>query len=254
MIVEFIGASGAGKTSLIASLATAPTSPPMTAVSDLLHDRPPLRNVREPHLQNLLDDVMLFPSFVRGGEQHRRFVRFAASRLRRSAPSTFARYNYLREIVRDVGKHRFARAFAPGATVLLDEGPLITASHLFVYSRGGYDDHELERFIALAPLPDRVVYVRAPIELLVERAVARRDRRRELSHDENGERRLRRAVEVFDRLVASPTLGPRAIVVESVNVSEARDVVARSLAHALDETAMGVARIPDVDDVAVRRP
>ena len=101
---------------------------------------------------NLLADVTVLPSYLRT-PQRARFVRFADDRLRRGAPSRFARYNYLREVVRDVGKGAFARSAAPDATVLIDEGPILTAYHLFAYNDAPYDGGDLERFLGAIALP-----------------------------------------------------------------------------------------------------
>jgi len=66
MIVEFIGCSGAGKTSLAEGLRRRiqPTGRPILSV-DLVRDRPGLRWMRDPSMINLAADVISFPSFVR---------------------------------------------------------------------------------------------------------------------------------------------------------------------------------------------
>jgi thymidylate kinase len=221
MIVEVIGSSGAGKTTVATMLARRrETLGDVVLASDLIVDRPGRRWVRDPKAVNLLADVTCLPPFLRERQRYRDLMRFARTRLR-SAPSRFARYNYLREIVRDLGKRELARRVGPGSIVLLDEGPLLTAYHLFVYNDAPFTTADVERFARLVPVPDRVVYVTAPIEVLVDRAMGRSDRRRELASASRREiqRRIARAIEVFDALVASPQIRDRTLVVENPDMS-----------------------------------
>jgi thymidylate kinase len=218
MIVEFIGSSGAGKTTLAQMLQRrGDMAHPVVSTVDLVVDRPGRRWIKDPKAINVVADVTALPSFIRGWRHDREFVRFAYHRLRRHAPSTFARFNYLREIVRNVGLHELARRAAGGATILADEGTVLTASHLFVYSDGRLDQAEIERFARLVPLPDRIVYVKAPLDALLERAMRRPDPRRELPADDRRqiEGWIARSQEVFDRLTETPAIRDRLLIVEN---------------------------------------
>jgi thymidylate kinase len=215
MIVEFIGCSGAGKTTLAREL-EARIDPPRQVVRavDLVMDRPGLRWISDPMAINLVADVVSFPSFLRARE--RAFVRFAFDRLRRYAPSTFAKYNYMLNIVRRVGVQHMSRRAALEKTILVDEGVVLSAYQLFVYSDAPFNQADLDRFARLAPMPDQIVYVKAPLELLVERAMRRPDQRRELvgRSRRDVEERLARAVDLFDGLAATPPIRERLLVVE----------------------------------------
>ena len=249
MIVEFVGASGAGKTTLAGLLGQrGGTADPVILAADLIMDRPGRRWIKNPRAMNLAADVTVLPSFLRGPDRDRDFVRFAFDRLRRHAPSRFAKYNYLREIVRDVGKHELAKRTGANATVLVDEGAVLTAYHLFVYSDAPFDQTDLDRFADLVPLPDRIVYVTAPLDVLVDRAIRRSDRRRELARADRAEieRWIARAVEVFDGLVASPQIRDRTLVVDNADGSLAGQeaVVSRIAAFIDDRTRAGRAVDP----------
>ncbi len=217
MIVEFVGSSGAGKTTLSTMLRQrTDLNGRVIPITDLVTDRPGRRWIRDPTAVDLVADVTVFPRFVRSLDRHRGFVRFAFDRLNRHAPSRFAKVNYKREIARHIGLHELARHRAGGATVLADEGTVLTAYHLFAYSDAPFGRADLERFARLVPLPDRIVYVRAPLEVLVERALRRPDRRRELAADdrEQLERSISRAIEVFDGLAAVPAIRERLLIVD----------------------------------------
>jgi hypothetical protein len=241
--VEFIGASGAGKTTVIDAVRRAGGRSRVVTMAEMISDRPGRRWLHHPTAVNLLADVTVLPSYLRAPERAR-FVRFADERLRRGAPSRFARYNYLREVVRDVGKGAFARSGVPGATVLIDEGPILTAYHLFAYNDAPYDERDLRRFLGAVSLPDRVVHVTAPLPTLVERAMRRSDRRRELAGlDRAGvASALAEAAELFDRLVAMPELRDRTITIDTGDASE--ETIAAAAAAVL---AFADAEDPDAD-------
>jgi len=241
MIVELIGCSGAGKTTLTGLVRDREGwGVPVVSIDDLIMDRWGVRRIRDPKGRNLVADVTVLPSFLRGLDRNAAFVRFAARRLLRHAPSTFAKVNYLREVVRDVGKHELARRASDGATVLVDEGAVLTAYHLFVYSDAPVDREALDAFAELVPLPDRIVYVTAPLEVLVDRSLRRPDRRRELAAGDRRdlERWIARAVEVFDGLVASPRIRERLLVVDTADgSSDGRAAVATQIARFIGDRA-----------------
>ncbi|HWO71841.1 MAG TPA: AAA family ATPase [Actinomycetota bacterium] len=219
MIVEIVGPSGAGKSTLAAMLRDPGADPPTLLSTDLVLDRPGRRWIRHPTARNLVGDLAALPWLLSAWDRYEGFLRFAARRLRAHAPSALARHNYLRNIVRRVGLHELARRRDIGATIVADEGTLHTAYYLFVYSTERAHRSELVRFAELAPLPDRVVHVRASIPDLVERSLRRPDPRRELrgASRPEVERWLRRATEVFDELLGLDPLRERVLVVDSAD-------------------------------------
>lgn len=243
MIVEFVGGSGAGKTTLLELVRRrAGATGRVVSTAELVMDRPGRRWIANPTAMNLVADVTVLPSFLRGPARDRVFVRFAFDRLRHHAPSRFAKVNYLREVVRDVGKHELAARAAADATVLVDEGAVLTAAHLFVYSTGTLRQPELDRFAELVPLPDRIVYVTAPVDVLVERSMRRRDRRRELATADRAEveRWTARAAEVFDRVLSAPRLRARTLVVDNSDGSaEGREAAVDRIVAFIDGRTPG---------------
>ena len=217
MIVEFVGSSGAGKSSLVERvLGSAPQGPALVDAWDLVIDRRGRRWVKQPTVRNLVADVVVLPAFTSTLRRDPAFARFASDRLRHH-PSTVARWNYLLNVERRVGMQALARRRSHGRIVLADEGALLLAYQLFVYTPAPFERADVERFVELVPLPDRVVYVRAPLETLVERSIGRIDRRRELAGDDRAEveRWAVRSVELFDILTATPPISSRLLIVDN---------------------------------------
>ena len=249
MIVEFVGCTGSGKTTLARRIAGGGfTTTPARTWTDLVTDRRGLRGISDPHAINLLADVFALPAFVRSLSRERDFLRLAFDRLGRHAPSTFAKLNYSRNLVRKLGIHELATRADPATTLLVDEGTILTAYQLFVYSNGQVTRGDLERFVALVPLPDQVVYVKAPIDVLVRRALTRPDRRRELAAGNQGdlERWIVRAVELFDALVELEPIRSRLLTVEVADdTPESVEATARSVGAWIDRSRDAMSR-PDV--------
>jgi thymidylate kinase len=232
MIVEFIGCSGAGKTSLVTTLALrSDTARPTIVSTDLVTDRPGLRWITHPKQINLVADVISFPSFVGGIGHDGDFVRWAFRRLRHHAPSRFARYNYMLNVVRKVGVHEMARSASGRKNILVDEGVIQSAYQLFVYSKAPHTDADLDRFAGLVPLADRVVYIAAPTDLLVERGMQRHDARRELVGLSRRDLtdRLVAAKELFDRLAATAPIRQRLVTIEIGDEPSAHEQAIRDL-------------------------
>ena len=256
MIVEFIGCSGAGKTTLADAIERIGGPRSTISGTGLIVDHPGVRWISDPTAVNLLADVISFPPFLRVLGRQKDFVTFAFDRLQRHAPSPFARYNYMLNVVRKLGVNEMARRAAERKTVLIDEGVVLSAYQLFVYSDAPFGHLDLERFARLAPLPDRIVYVRAPIDLLVDRAMTRPDQRRELAGRSPDElrRSLERAIELFDGLAMTEPIRDRLLTVDIGDGSaRTRDAAVREVA-ALREPAGPLARRRRVPTIPNRPP
>jgi thymidylate kinase len=224
MIVEFIGASGAGKSTLAHAVAQRlGRAGGATMAWDLILDRPALRRIKHPTARNVVAELATLPGLIRAWPRNRQLMGFARRLLTERARSRFELLNYQRSIMRKIGMYELARSQGPGSVVLADEGTLLIAYYLFVYTQSPFVEAELGRFASLVPLPDRIVYVKAPLEILIDRAVTRPDRRRELASTDRDEIAywIGRAVEMFDHLASIPSLRDRVLIVDNIDDSEA---------------------------------
>lgn len=216
MIVEFIGSSGAGKTTLADMLRERIGSENRVLSSaEMYLNRPGRRWIGNPIAMNLVADATSLLPLIRTWSRHRDFVRFAFRRIQRHAPSAFAKYNYMRNVVRAVGIHELSRRVGKGEMILADEGTVLTAYFLFVYSMASFTQDDLDEFAALVPLPERVVYVRAPVDVLVDRAMNRPDRRREFTGASRAEVEhwISRSTLVFEGVASAPAIRDRLLIV-----------------------------------------
>lgn len=230
MIVELIGCAGAGKTTLRRMLCEdVVQGRTFVAMPDLVRDRPFVRRIEHPTAVNVIQEVAGLPYFVGSWRKEREFVALARHLFRRPSVSTFDRLNGLRGIVRKLGMYELATKRARGKLVVSDEGTILSAYNVLVATNLELDRRWVDRFLELVPLPEKVVYVKVPIATLIERATSRPDPRRqhigrsraEIEHD------IRRTVELFDLVAASPRVQDRLLVVENddAGFSERRRLV-----------------------------
>jgi thymidylate kinase len=150
--------------------------------------------------------------------------------------------------------YELARRRAASRVVLADEGTVLTAYHVFVLAALEFGPDELERFARLVPLPDRIVYVRAPVAALVERAATRDEGRRQLPPGEidRVEATIRRTVDLFDLLVTAAPIRDRVLVVDNDDGDDIRRRrLVAAIAARLEAEAPGT---PASDHESLRLP
>ena len=222
MIVEFIGSTGAGKTTLINEVRCrlAKTGRVTTSI-DLATGLLGLRGVTNPTLQNLAQELVSLPFFIRTLYRHNEFIRHTAKLFWRKTSFSIQTIHNLRSLERKIGMYEITKILGKDQIILVDEGPIL-AAHMFVSTGNTYTPEEITRFTDLLPLPDLVVYIRASVDTLIERTVRRADPPREvdLKNLARMEEYLKRAVAMFDQLTQAENIRPRLLVVESLDIAE----------------------------------
>ena len=218
MIIEFIGSTGAGKTTLIAEVQRrlAQTTE-VTTSFDLVATPLGLRNVTHPTARNLIQELVGLPFFIGSFPRHYAFVIFALRMLARQASFTIFTINNLRSLERKLGVYEVIRQVGHERIVLVDEGTVLSAHNVFVYTDAFYTPEEIARFAGLIPLPDLIVYVRAPVESLIKRSLHRPDPPREMRSKNRAliERYITRAVTMFEQLVEAEGIRNRVLIVDN---------------------------------------
>lgn len=221
MIVEFIGSTGAGKTTLISEVhhRLAKTSRVTTSI-DLALGLLGVRGVTNPTLQNLVMELVSLPVFIITFHKHNQFIRHTVKLFWRNTKFSMQTIHNLRSIVRKIGMYEITKHLGENQIILVDEGPIL-AAHMFIPAGNTYTPEEIAQFTDLVPLSDLIVYIHAPVDTLIERTIRRADPPREvdLKNPELMEEYLKRAVAMFDQLTQAENIHPRLLVVESLDIA-----------------------------------
>lgn len=217
MMVEFIGGTGAGKTTVaaavqrrLASRGEAVTAPDL--VASLVGLRPLSRSLH----RNLTCDLVGLPFVLGSLGRHAAFLRFVLQVLARQRP-TLQAANRVRSTLRKIGVYEIIQRYGGGRIVLVDEGTVLHAHNLFVYTSQECSSTDLDRFARVVPLPDVVVHVTAPLAVQIRRSLERSDPPREIrSRDPRlVELYVARASALFEALVGIPNVGERVVRVDN---------------------------------------
>ena len=222
MIIEFIGSTGAGKTTLISEVQRRLSQTTVVATSfDVVASPLGLRCVTHLTIRNLIQEIVGFPFFIGSLYRHKAIIVFILRMLARQASFSFFTINNLRSLERKIGVDEIIKRRQHAKIILVDEGPLLLAHNVFVYSGAHYTCEEITRFASLVPLPDIIIYIKAPMEILVQRALQRTDPPREMrSRDrELIEKHINRALKMFDQLIAAENIQARLLIVENPDFS-----------------------------------
>ena len=239
MIVEFVGSTGAGKTSLISKIHSRLASQAVAVTPfDMIATPLGLGGVAHPTLQNIIQETAGFPYFLFALKRHSSFILHTIKLFSRNSKFSILTINNLRSLERKLGVDEIIKRRKNNQIVLVDEGPVL-AAHMFVFANQPVTPSEIETFAEYLPLPDLIVYIKAPIETLVGRTLKRSDPPREMGSRDKGliEDFVRKAATLFDNLMESDKIKGRLLVVENPDLSVdehdklADQVVAEILNH-----------------------
>jgi|SRR5688500_2881723 len=218
MIIEFIGSTGAGKTTLISEIQRRLAQTTEVATSfDVVAAPLGLRRVTHLTVRNLIQELVGFPFFIGSLYRHKAIIVFILRMLARQASFSFFTINNLRSLERKLGVDEIIKRRQHDKIILVDEGPLLLAHNVFVYSGAHYSCEEITRFAGLVPLPDIIIYIRVPMDILVQRSLQRIDPPREMRsrNRELIEKHINSAVKMFDQLIAVENIQARLLIVEN---------------------------------------
>jgi thymidylate kinase len=236
MIVEFIGSTGAGKTTLINEVGCrlAKTGRVTTSI-DLATGMVGLKGLKNPTLQNLVQEFISIPFFIGSLYKHNEYLRHTLNLFWRNTGFSMQTIHNLRSLERKIGMYEVTEILGEDQIVLVDEGPIL-ALHMFVSVKNTFTREEIARFIDLLPLPDLIIYVRAPVDTIIERTIRRRDPPRDVDRKNPAQMNeyIKRAVALFDQLTQADKIRARLLIVESLDmVGSGFDQVVESVLQAI---------------------
>jgi hypothetical protein len=220
MIVEFIGSTGAGKTTLIKHIVRHCERERIGATvgTDFVLQQSRLSGVKSHRVRAVFINLVALLASLAAWPKNLVFYRFALQIILAlpGSVSWLERLLLAKNILKRIGIYETIRRHGAERQIyLVDEGTLHVAHSLFVHLAGEADGHGLPTFAGLAPLPEAVVYLRHDEAVLVERLLARGHPRVPDRSLADAERFVRRAVNVFDELVQHPAIEQKVIVVDS---------------------------------------
>ena len=223
VVVEFIGSTGAGKSTVIDKVyhRLKKTSRVTTSI-ELATGMLGLRGLKNPTLQNLVMELISFPVFIFTLYKHNNFLRHTIKIFWRTTGFSIQTIHNLRSMVRKIGMYEISKFFGDYQFILVDEGPVL-AAHMFVPTENTYTSEEISRFTDLLPLPDLIIYIRASVGTIIERTLRRADppREVEINNQTKMEEYIKRTVSLFDQLTQAKNLQPRLLIVESLDITNA---------------------------------
>ena len=223
MIIEFIGSTGAGKTTLISEVRRRlAQKAEVTSAFELVAAPLGLGSLTLPTAQNLVQELIGLPFFLQSLGQHRAFVVFILKMIVRHGSVTFFTIHYLRSLERTIGVYELIRRRERERIVLVDEGTIILAHNVFVYTSALYSSEEISTFARLVPLPDVIVYVKAPVDSLIKRSLQRTNPPREMKSKSRAliEQYTTRAVAMFEQLIKAENMRSRILIVENPEAAD----------------------------------
>lgn len=220
MVVEFIGSTGSGKTTLISEIKQKLSRSVCVSTSyELVTRRVGMQRVIHPTVKNLLQEIIGFPYFLRSMYRNKDFTLFTLKILARQSNFTIFTVNNLRSFERKMGVFEINKQKKQNKIILVDEGTVLLAHNIFVFNDIQFSREEVLNFASLVPLPDIIIYITSPIEHLVSRSLQRGDPPREIKFKKQDlvEKYIRRAVLMFEELISHERIRNRTLVVENPN-------------------------------------
>jgi thymidylate kinase len=219
MIVEFIGSTGAGKTTLIKRILSLCEREGLKAVvgTDFVLKQSRLNGIKSQLMRAVF--INLISLFVALAAWRNNFVfyRFVL-RIILKLPGTvpwLERLLLTKNILIRIGIYEMTRYHGADRQIyLVDEGTLHVAHSLFVHVAGEANSHDLPTFARLVPLPNVAVYLRQDETVLIERILARGHQRVPDHSLADAAHFIKQAVDVFDELVQNAVIKEILIVAD----------------------------------------
>lgn len=219
MLIEVIGPSGAGKTRITAQIIRRL----MKKSADVFALHPdyfpfkwrPLGRPRNKSLQNLTLDLLALKTILGSHKINKQLRHFAVNIIRQRADSPLTALNLIRSVWRKVGVNQYLRGTQfDNQVVIVDEGLTHAIHNLFVHLKSQHRSEDLRDFSNLLPLPDLIIYIRSPMQILIKRSQNRCDLSRR-ARGGNVELFLERADKVFEEFTNLENIKEKTLVFEN---------------------------------------
>jgi thymidylate kinase len=179
MLVEFIGCSGAGKSTLcrrvhgcLRNLGVQVHDPISSLLGHQISNR-----IHSETIQNLAMEAVAIPTILSSySSEKQQLWSLLYSLVKNSAVSHWERLRLMRSVIRKIGTYdHVASPRNQHRHVLVDEGTIHLAHVIFGRMKSPLDAPEFITFLELVPMPNIVIWVKAPMSMIEERLSRRGD-------------------------------------------------------------------------------
>jgi len=178
MVIEFVGCSGAGKTTHVQSVLRALSKTGRTAASSTALVARATRTawISNLFVRNICLNVILFPWLLLALRHHSRFFFFGLRQIVRRADSVMSILQRSLSQLRSLAGNELLRHLrcAP-EFILVDEGTICGIHNVLVYLSGPPAASALQAYARLAPKPDLIIHINTPVEVALGRTRSRPD-------------------------------------------------------------------------------
>lgn len=203
MLVEFIGCTGSGKSTIAANV-----------IEKLADSGIKVNSVNVGG--SIKMDFVTFPWFIWFAMHNLDFCVSVAKTSVRDADSTLIGLNLFRNVAKKMGMYELLKRKKVSQLIIWDEGTLHAAHNLFVHVNSAPRPADITEFVRKVPKPDLVVYIRTPMEITVRRTLDRGHRRVKCSLPDIRSF-VSHAHKVFDALASVEVIQDRLLVVDNSN-------------------------------------
>jgi len=227
MIIEFIGTTGAGKTTLVNNVLADCREQGIDILigADFVLEQSRLNWIKSKFARTLCLDLLSSFACLATWRNNFEFYAFASRVIMRLPVAWFEKLNLARNVLKKIGIYEIVRRRGSDRQiVLVDEGTLHAAHNLIVHVSVRTNANDLVAFVRLVPLPDVAICVTQSESVLIERTMKRGHKRIPSLSYANTEIFVKRALDTFDKLVRQLVFEERMLTLDSKqNVIVARN-------------------------------
>lgn len=227
MIIEFIGSTGAGKTTLANDVLghCREQGIDILMAADFVLEQSRLNWIRSQFARTLCLDLLSSFACLATWRNNLEFFAFASRVIMRLPVAWFEKLNLARNVLIKIGIYEIVRRRGSDLQiVVVDEGTLHAAHNLFVHISVRTNAGDLATFVRLVPLPDAAICVTQSESVLIQKTMERGHKRIPDRSYANTELFVKRALDTFDKLVRQLVLEERMLMLDSKrNIIVAQD-------------------------------
>jgi len=180
LIIEWVGCSGVGKSTLLEEVYKNLRSSGIDARKplEIFLGRTIAKFISNERLQNVFLDFLVLPWSIFSAAKHRRFFKYCLKILNNGYFSFGRKTLLLRSIFRKMGLYIFLNnSCNEKRPIMFDEGTVQIAHILFAHEdRTGVTREEIENFCKLVPTSDLIVHIMAAKSEVISRSLSRKDK------------------------------------------------------------------------------